>query len=380
MNSKKLQEQLRLHFPFDPTSKQNQIITDISEFVTTIGNRSILILKGYAGTGKTTVAIWRILRKKDDILFTYTRLLSASIRHLSKNKNCIWGAHQWYWGNCNGASLNDDIASNSVLETLMNHNIRLGKVVIDEGQDLDKKFYSALREISQSVSIGADSAQQLYDVDFSMNDINTLFPNNDDNPLTRNFRNRYEIYNFARHFIPHDVRANEGNMLERLSQQNPGGFVELHIENSSEGEYNKIKTIIDNRGQGNIGILLSYTKDVERYSEALDNKNIEHSSYHNKYYYKEKRNTEENLKNILVTTYKSAKGLEFNTVIMPSFQNANNNLKKEYYVGATRAKEAVYLLSTEDPDILSSFPSSCYKKISSTQTSSSSTTDDELPF
>ena len=55
MRSKKLQEKIRLHFPFDPTSKQDQIITDISNFVATIGNRSIFMLKGYAGTGKTTV-------------------------------------------------------------------------------------------------------------------------------------------------------------------------------------------------------------------------------------------------------------------------------------------------------------------------------------
>ena len=55
MNSKKLQEKLRLHFPFKPTSKQSQIITDISDFIATVGSKSIFILKGYAGTGKTTL-------------------------------------------------------------------------------------------------------------------------------------------------------------------------------------------------------------------------------------------------------------------------------------------------------------------------------------
>ncbi len=55
MNSKKLQEKVRLHFPFDPTSKQSQIITDISDFIATVGSKSIFILKGYAGTGKTTL-------------------------------------------------------------------------------------------------------------------------------------------------------------------------------------------------------------------------------------------------------------------------------------------------------------------------------------
>ena len=55
MNSKTIQEKLRLHFPFQPTSEQDHIINDISEFVTTIGNRSVFMLKGYAGTGKTTL-------------------------------------------------------------------------------------------------------------------------------------------------------------------------------------------------------------------------------------------------------------------------------------------------------------------------------------
>ena len=55
MNCNKIQKKLILNFPFQPTSQQDQIINDISEFVTTIGNRSIFMLKGYAGTGKTTL-------------------------------------------------------------------------------------------------------------------------------------------------------------------------------------------------------------------------------------------------------------------------------------------------------------------------------------
>ena len=55
MNSKKLQEKLKIHFPFTPTSEQDALITDIADFVSTISNRSIYMLKGYAGTGKTTL-------------------------------------------------------------------------------------------------------------------------------------------------------------------------------------------------------------------------------------------------------------------------------------------------------------------------------------
>ena len=43
------------------------------------------MFQGVAGTGKTTVAIWRILKTRDDILLTYARLLSAAIGHLAGN-------------------------------------------------------------------------------------------------------------------------------------------------------------------------------------------------------------------------------------------------------------------------------------------------------
>ena len=41
-----------------------------------------------------------------------------------------------------------------------------------------------------------------------------------------------------------------------------------------------------------------------------------------------------NLQNILVTTYKSAKGLEFDTVIMPELENLDDQDSNQYYVGA----------------------------------------------
>jgi len=55
MKSQKLQDKLRLHFHFTPTKEQDALFTDIADFVATIGNRSIFMLKGYAGTGKTTL-------------------------------------------------------------------------------------------------------------------------------------------------------------------------------------------------------------------------------------------------------------------------------------------------------------------------------------
>ncbi|OUV72866.1 MAG: hypothetical protein CBC83_06750 [Flavobacteriales bacterium TMED123] len=55
MKHKKLQEKLFLHFPFTPTKQQEQLISDLANYITTLENKSIFLLKGYAGTGKTTI-------------------------------------------------------------------------------------------------------------------------------------------------------------------------------------------------------------------------------------------------------------------------------------------------------------------------------------
>ena len=55
MSEIKLIEKLKLNFSHKPNSEQNKILLKLVEFITTLGNRSVFLLKGYAGTGKTTL-------------------------------------------------------------------------------------------------------------------------------------------------------------------------------------------------------------------------------------------------------------------------------------------------------------------------------------
>jgi exodeoxyribonuclease-5 len=55
LNSKNLQETLESKFPFTFTNEQKDIVVSISDFTTSISTKNIFLLKGYAGTGKTTL-------------------------------------------------------------------------------------------------------------------------------------------------------------------------------------------------------------------------------------------------------------------------------------------------------------------------------------
>ena len=56
-------------FPFEPTSQQTEVIKQLSEFVENSSSNSLFLLKGYAGTGKTTLvsslinSLWSVGKK-----------------------------------------------------------------------------------------------------------------------------------------------------------------------------------------------------------------------------------------------------------------------------------------------------------------------------
>ena len=69
MNSTKLIQLLNNKFPFEPTSQQTEVIQQLSDFVENSSSNSLFLLKGYAGTGKTTLvsslinSLWSVGKK-----------------------------------------------------------------------------------------------------------------------------------------------------------------------------------------------------------------------------------------------------------------------------------------------------------------------------
>ena len=57
MESQKIEQLLRQNFPFEPTNDQKYAIEVVSRFLPSKVKNPLLILKGYAGTGKTSLVI-----------------------------------------------------------------------------------------------------------------------------------------------------------------------------------------------------------------------------------------------------------------------------------------------------------------------------------
>ncbi|MFL1013567.1 ATP-dependent DNA helicase [Flavisericum labens] len=81
---------LKQQFPFQPTIKQNIVLQQLSEFIFTKQPNSLYVLKGYAGTGKTTIVgsivtnLWKA--KKSAVLMAPTGRAAKVISNYSKKE------------------------------------------------------------------------------------------------------------------------------------------------------------------------------------------------------------------------------------------------------------------------------------------------------
>ena len=55
MNSKEFYSLVKQQFPFTPTLKQDIVLQQLSDFIFDKNKNGLYLLKGYAGTGKTTI-------------------------------------------------------------------------------------------------------------------------------------------------------------------------------------------------------------------------------------------------------------------------------------------------------------------------------------
>lgn len=339
-----------------------------------VDSREPILLTGVPGTGKTVVSIRRLQNAassgKKGIIFTYGKLLRKTIEEkLENNRNMpVANMHKWIWDIQDKDDkkylkyfLEEKNLSNAI-RNIKEKGIYFDEILVDEGQDLSINTYKLLKELTPNLNISADDAQQINNRQEASNEeqILALFPNLKTISLDEIFRSAYELYRFAIQFVPYNANAHNQQLLERLKRRNSGADKPfIYLEADIDAMYKTIKDIIDENPMDNIGILLELVDEVDQFANALS-KDYEISKYHNQDV------VPSTLNNIIVTTFKSAKGVEFDYVIIPFLDKwaSYTHNPNEYYVGVTRAKNQVHILAIDKiPSIMENFDEDTYELV-----------------
>jgi DNA helicase IV len=365
--------------------------------------RQPILVTGGPGSGKTVVTIFRFLRpvreNKDILLFTFNRTLIYSIRGTLRDRaeelfgnfdenqieiiveNKLATFFKWHSDNIGffNPQVAEDVCGTNFQNFITNQrkNIKFAELFFDEGQDLPPSIYANAFKLAHSVSVGADKAQNYqghYPPDAVEDIINTKL-NAQTTSLWQylggNFRNTKEIFQLAKKFVPNDLRVQGMDTTRLRSGNNP----EIEIGYSTAKQFEYIKQIIERNPNSNIGILVHFGNkviDIKNYLVSQGYSCGENATSEKSFsYYKSgMNNNDENimmkrLKTPFVTTFDSCKGLEFDIVIMPFFEqsdwamNNNNNdgrpyaTRNHYYVAVTRAKNDIFILCDNKPNVLS---------------------------
>lgn len=323
-----------------------------------------IALSGGPGTGKSIVSLYRHITRnqmgKKCQLLTFTTTLKLYLTKCCEDQNpesakLIATTQRW-----------------------CAHPIQRDEVIIDEAQDVDPTVYrDKINPICNiNISYGADDSQALYKVindevfenlfgidknkvDFknerneysSTKVLRELYPNNRPFLLSKNYRNTKFILSLARNAFPN---ANI-SMQDINSCQSEGNKPVLYVtDRDANKQNNTIINIINsfaNTDTHNIAILCPWKNGVKFFYTFL--KTLFPTCTR---FYEDPvdfPNGAEEISNIHITTFKSAKGLEFDTVIIPDFQKAFEFIAPhfrvdwhDFYVGITRAKTNLRLISS----------------------------------
>ena len=301
-----------------------------------------IALAGGPGTGKSVVCLWRHIRNyatntKKSLLLTYTKTLEHYLKQsaasqsiessLNVNRTLLWASHS-------------------------NIQKSYDEIIIDEGQDVSIDLYCTIKKFSNNVSYGADDAQSLYADGCTPEQLANLFPTNAEYTMYKNFRNSKEILEFTRSVFPNILIPQES--INKAKQTGLKPIMKI-TGRDSDSELESIMSIInDFKGDThNIGILVPSQKDVTKYFDLIKDQlsaPIQCTKF------EAEMGVFQGLSGIHITTFKSSKGTEFDTVIIPNFDRfdwliANTTIitEKDYYVAFTRTKTNLFLICRNNP-------------------------------
>lgn len=320
------------------------------------------LVTGPPGTGKTVMALYRSKmitdRKKQAVLLMWGRLLSDYTRQAVEELGITGVVHSftsWWSDFCwkqwrERPQLEPYVFDWHAIIDLY-RNKPFGKDVIpyllvDEGQDLPKTFFVFTRDLATQLTVFADENQRITQHNSTLDEIRGAIKADGEFSLTRNYRNTREIAEVAAHFYS-DV---ETGLPKPPTRSGPP--VELRPFPYTSAATEQIANLATTNRHQQIGVFVPTKRLVRKYVNSLKARNVA-AQWYSTVKKGQERPPPVNFSaaGVTVTTWASAKGLEFDTVFVAELQ-ANwidlddPTLRMQLYVLASRARERLYFSYT----------------------------------
>lgn len=297
-----------------------------------------LIVTGCAGSGKSVLAIHKAKELKDQgfsflfIVFTQTlgSYMKAGINQLGLDLSSFST-----YGKC-FAPDRDEYGN------VIGWHWAKGDydfIIVDEAQDFSRDAIEELNRHCRNLYIFGDSAQSLYS-DFlfdhkptvNMPDVERLLNQRMDD-LILNHRLPEAVAKVAQYLNTEDDRL-VGRCLKK-----GGNKPKIICMPDFESQCEKVMEIIDNMNLQDVGILCYHKNAVQAVGEYFSNhnKNID-------VYLVDKANINFDSGNPKTMTFKSSKGLQFQTVFMLGCDDSINSYVTDAYVAMTRTYQDLYIM------------------------------------
>lgn len=290
-----------------------------------------MLVAGCAGSGKSVIAMHKAeqLHKKgqDVILIAYTRSLSRFMKN-GKADSSFRFFHHYLW----------------------KYKLKMPKadyIIVDEIQDFTREeiqeFINATRKHFLFFGDTAQSIYRQYGKQTmtiaqiaAMTGLNTL-------QLFNNYRLPRPVAKITQDYVGVDVQEYKEKVYQNKETELPHL---IHFDNEQKQIEALLRLVKDNVGR-NIGILLPNNPEVIRISQEFMDNDVECEFKYNKgdndFDYVDNLDFNTVLPKIL--TYHSAKGLQFDMVILPMYNGANDDeSRKALYVAMTRTMHSLFVL------------------------------------
>lgn len=300
-----------------------------------------LIVTGCAGSGKSVLAIHKAKELKDQgksfLFVVFTQALGSYMKAGVNQLGLDMSSFSTY-GKC----------FSPVKDVMGETKWQWGKgyydfIIVDEAQDFSMAAIDELKKHCRYLYLFGDSAQSLYNSFFfdqqptlKMRDLERKLDERMDD-LILNHRLPESIAKVAQY-----LNSDDDRLVGRCQKKGGNKPKFLKLPNF-EAQCEKAIEIIDNLELEDVGILCYHKSDVQNVETIFSHhgKNID-------VYLNDKANIKFDSGNPKVMTFKSSKGLQFQTVFMLGCGHGIDSYVKDAYVAMTRSYEDLFIFYSDE--------------------------------